>query len=359
METRIGTVAREIARRPGLAEVEVEVEPGVTRKAVVYERVTGLVAPGDRVLLNTTAQSLALGSGGFDFVMVNLDRPEVDITGRGHIMKMRYTPWQCRVLSVEEEASPYYQLMQSTRDLGGIPVLVGTLHSMLAPLCASLALDGIGVAYVMTDGASLPLPWSKTVNELKQAGLLAGTVTTGHAWGGDLEAVNIFSGLLAARAVFKPQVIVVTMGPGIVGTGGKWGFSGIEQGVILNAVQTLRGLPIAVPRISFADPRERHRGLSHHTLTVLQDVCQVRVRVPLPLLDDEKQLFLKRQIAAAGLEEKHDLLFREGSLVLEAMSRQGMNPTTMGRNQEEDREFFLTLGAAARVACEAVKTKPA
>lgn len=351
MESRTGTVLRVMARRPGLVEIEVEVE-GVSRKAVAFEMVSGPMEVGDRVVLNTTANTLALGSGGFDFVMVNLDRPEVDLSGQGHIMKMRYTPWQCRVLSVEEEASPYHQLMQSMNDLGGLPVLVATLHSMLGPLCACLASQGLRVAYVMTDAASLPLPWSRTVDQLKRSGLLLGTVTVGNAWGGDLEAVNIFSGLLAARAVFAPDVIVVTMGPGIVGTGSKWGFSGVEQGVILNAVHTLKGIPIAVPRISFADQRERHRGLSHHTLTVLEDVCQVRVQVPLPLLDQEKARVLERQIAESSLPVKHNLTYWDGNLVDQALARYGLTPTTMGRSKDEDHEFFLALGAAAQLTRE-------
>ncbi len=339
-----------------MAELEVEVE-GITRQAVAYEDVTGVIEVGNRVLLNTTATTLALGSGGYDFVIINLDRPELQLQGSGHIMKMRYTPWQCRVLSVEEEASPYHQLLNSVQDLGGIPVLVATLHSMLAPLCACLALHKLQAAYVMTDAGSLPLPWSRTVDQLKRSGLLKGTVTTGHAWGGDLEAVNIFSGLLAAKTVFNPDVIVVAMGPGIVGTGSKWGFSGIEQGVILNAVHSLRGLPVAVPRISFADRRERHCGLSHHTLTVLAEVCQVRAQVPLPLLDPEKAQVIEAQVAAGNLAAKHDVIYRDGSLIDEALERYGLNPTTMGRSREEDREFFLALGAAARFAVEVTGTE--
>ena len=347
METRIGEVLQVTERRPGLVEIEVKVE-GTTRRAVAYEDVTGVIGIGNRVLLNTTATTLALGSGGYDFVIVNLDRPELHLQGSGHIMKMRYTPWQCRVLSVEEEASPHHQLLKSVRDLGGIPVLVATLHSMLAPLCACLAAHELQVAYLMTDAASLPLPWSRTVDQLKRSGLLKGTVTAGNAWGGDLEAVNIFSGLLAAKAVFAPDVIIVAMGPGIVGTGSKWGFSGIEQGVILNAVHSLRGLPVAVPRISFADSRERHRGLSHHTLTVLEEVCQVRVRVPLPLLEPEKARVIEAQVAAGNLSAKHEVIYRDGSLVDKALERYGFNPTTMGRTRQEDHDFFLALRAVAR-----------
>lgn len=351
IETRTGVVTRISSRRPGLAEIEVETESG-PRRAVAYERFTGQVEAGDRVLLNTTAVSLSLGSGGYDFVMADLDRPRREMTGSGHIMKMRYTPWQCRVLSVEEEDSPYRDIFARQESLEDTVVLVGTIHSMLAPLCACMAARGLKTAYVMTDAGSLSLPWSRTVFTLREKGLLCGTVTAGHAWGGDLEAVNVFSGLLAARAVFRPDVIIVAMGPGITGTGTKWGFSGVEQGVILNAVDSLGGRPVAVPRISWEDRRPRHRGISHHTLTALMDVCRVRVSVPLPVLPAEKDLALREQVQTSGLQERHDLVFRPGDEVEPALAEYGLKVTTMGRGLEEDREFFLALGAAASFGAE-------
>jgi hypothetical protein len=351
VETRVGTVTAIIAHRTGITEIEAEVN-GRTRRAVAYEDLTGAVSIGDRVVLNTTAGALRLGSGGYDFVVINLNHPEMSLQGSGHIMKMRYTPWQCRVLSVEEEDSPYHDLIQNTDDLARTPVLVGTLHSMLGPLNACLAMRSLKVAYVMTDAASLPISWSRTVDQLKRDGMLLGTVTVGNAWGGDLEAVNVFSGLLAARAVFRPDVIIVTMGPGIVGTGTRWGFSGVEQGVILNAVASLAGAAVAVPRISFEDPRPRHQGLSHHTLTVLSRVCQVRTKVGMPVLDADQDHILRRQMEAHDLKNKHDIVYRDGSMVEEALAQAGLEVETMGRGIDQDRAYFLALGAAARLAME-------
>ncbi|MGE5405064.1 MAG: DUF3866 family protein [Candidatus Saccharibacteria bacterium] len=353
IETRIGTVTKLLSVRPGLVELEVEVE-GRIGKAVAYIMLTGEPVVGDQVLLNTTATSLKLGSGGYDYVMVNLTDPRRDLAWKGHIMKMRYTPWQCRVLSVEEEESPHRKIMEQADSLNGCPVLVGTLHSMLAPLCACLADRGLSSAYVMTDGASLPMYWSGTVHQLRQAGLLKGTVTTGNAFGGELEAVNIYSGMLAAAAVFKPDVIIVAMGPGIVGTGTSWGFSGIEQGPILDAVDTLGGIPVAVPRVSFADTRDRHQGISHHTLTVLGRVCKSRVKVPLPLLNGAQQKQLQDQIDHHRIAEKHEVIFRDGRHIDHVFERYGLKTTTMGRGRAEDYEFFLTLGAAAQVAADLV-----
>src|SRR5262249_57442186 len=70
------------------------------------------------------------------------------------------------------------------------------------------------VCYVMQDGGALPAWFSRTVAGLRAAGWLAATVTTGQSFGGDLEAVTVHTGLLAARHVAGADVAVVTQGPG-------------------------------------------------------------------------------------------------------------------------------------------------
>lgn len=349
IQTRQGKILKELFSRNGVQAFSVEVE-GRQEKCIVYPALTGSIQPGDEVLLNTTAMALSLGSGGFHYVISRIHPAAMDMTPGGHIMKLRYTPLQMKVLSVEEEDSPYHQEMLAADSLDGIPVLAGTLHSMLAPLCLGLTARGLKVAYVMTDGAALPMAFSQTVDWLKKKGLLLGTVSTGHAFGGDLEAVNIYSGLLAARKVLRADVIIVCMGPGIVGTGTKWGFTGAEQGDILNAVDTLQGTPIAVPRISFADARTRHQGISHHTLTVLSRICKVPVLVPLPFLKEEQNGFILEQIRNAGLFGKHRFVMEDAGASLEAMATCELKMSTMGRGIDQDREFFLALGAAAIAA---------
>ena len=116
------------------------------------------------------------------------------------------------------------------------------------------------VAYVMTDGGALPASFSRTLDAL--AASLVGVVTVGQAWGGDLEAVTLHTGLLAARHVLRADLAVVTQGPGNLGTGTPWGFSGVAAGEACNAVTVLGGEPIGALRISDADPRPRHRGVS-------------------------------------------------------------------------------------------------
>jgi hypothetical protein len=349
IEIKKGTIIRELFAREGIKGFAVEVE-GREEKCIVYTGMTGEVQPGDDVLLNTTAVSLKLGTGGYHYVMANLNGAEKELHSHGHIMKLRYTPMQVKVLSVEEEDSPHRETMLRAETLEHTPVLVGTLHSMLAPLSLMLAEHDLKVAYVMTDGAALPIAFSNTVDWLKKNHKLAGTVTIGHAFGGDLEAVNIYSGLLAARHVLKADIIIVTMGPGIVGTGTKWGFTGVEQGEILNAVDVLQGIPIAVPRISFADARQRHHGISHHTITVLTRICRVDCLVPLPLLEEESMSFILEQIRQEGLFGRHHFCAEDGSAVINVIKQSGLKITTMGRGPEQEEEFFLTLGAAALTA---------
>lgn len=357
LEIRRGTIIKELFAREGIKGFLVKTEEGEAR-CIAYPDLCGDINPGDEVLLNTTAVSLKLGSGGYHYVISNLKSAGKEMPPGGHIMKMRYTPLQIKTLSVEEEDSPYHKVMLEADNLDQTPVLVATLHSMLAPLALYLGQQGFRLAYVMTDGAALPLVFSQTVDYLKQKGILAGTVTVGHAFGGDLEAVNVYSGLLAARKVLQADIIIASMGPGIVGTGTRWGFTGIEQGQILNAVHSLGGIPVAVPRISFADPRTRHRGISHHSLTVLSRVCLVEAVVPVPDLPEDKMAYILDQLQAQELMDKHNVCLEDNSGILEILNNSGLNHSTMGRGVEEEREFFLTLGAAARAAEKLSRKEP-
>ncbi|MEN6348613.1 MAG: DUF3866 family protein [Syntrophomonas sp.] len=349
VEIKRGIIKSELFSRPHIKGYLIDIE-GRENKCISYPDLVGEIRPGDEVMVNTTAVSLKLGSGGYHFIISNLSSRGREMNPGGHIMKLRYTPMQLKVLSVEEEDSPHRTVMQEAESLDNIPVLVGTLHSMLAPICIYLAGKSLQVAYLMTDGAALPLAFSENVAWLKKQGLLVGSVTCGHAFGGDLEAVNVYSGLLAARKVLQADVIIVSMGPGIVGTGSKWGFTGVEQGEILNAVEALKGIPVGVPRISFADSRKRHQGISHHTLTVLSQVCRVKAIVPLPLLEEDKMSHLLEQLRLAGLMEKHSFCLEDEPLVLEMLKESELKISTMGRGIEEEKEFFLALGAAARTA---------
>ena len=202
----------------------------------------------------------------------------------GHLVKARYLPLQAMVAGADEQGSAYHELFADADSIEGMPVVVADLHSALAPILLAIEYDrpGTRVVYVMSDQGALPLAFSRSVAELRTSGLLAGTVTVGQAFGGDLEAVSLHSGLLAARLALDAELVVVTQGPGNLGTGTRWGFSGVNAGEAINAAAILGGRPVATLRISGADSRERHRGVSHHSLTAYGRValCPADIAVP-------------------------------------------------------------------------------
>lgn len=344
---RRGRVLAITGTRPGVTELRVRCE-GAEARAVNYDRLTGQVRAGDEVLLNTTAVHKALGTGGYHYVTANCSGAPRDPAEAGHIMKLRYTPLQVKVLAAEEEASPLAERIRALDGLEGLPVAIAGLHSQLAPFAAALALlrPGTRLVYLMTDGAALPAAFSRMVDELRRKGLLAAVITCGHAFGGDYEAVNIYSGLLTARAL-RADAVLAGMGPGIVGTGTRFGHTGIEQGQLVNAVFSLGGKPVAIPRINFADARVRQQGISHHTLTALGRVALAPATITLPVLPPAQSDVLWAQVREAGLEARHRVVTADGAAAIDGMAHYGLRVTSMGRDAARIPEFFLAVGAAA------------
>jgi hypothetical protein len=202
----------------------------------------------------------------------------------------------------------------------------------------------------MTDGAGLPLAMSDLVAGLRDRSLLDATITCGHAFGGDFEAISIFSALAVARHVAGADVTVVAMGPGIVGTNTRLGFTGMEVGPILDAATALDGVPIAAIRASFADPRDRHLGVSHHTTTALRLACRERVRVALPAVGGEQQARLVADLASAGITERHDVVEVEPPDVLSLFHRHGLRIASMGRPAADDPVLYQAAAAAGVLA---------
>ena len=315
-----------------------------TRRAVNYPALTGPAHVGDDVLLNTTAQGLKLGTGGYDFVTANLSLAlprATKATETGHVIKGRYLPCQQAVLTLEEQER-YADVWDKT--LGGLPVLVGQLHSQIAPAAAGLYLAGKRrVAYVMTDGGALPLAFSHLVRDLKAAGLIHATLTCGQAWGGDYETVTLHSALLAVKHVLGFDAAVVCQGPGNAGTGTKYGFSGIEQAQNLDIVKALEGRSVAIVRMSSGDKRERHQGISHHTRTTLE-LAYSRSLVALPAGTD-----------LTGLPPGHDVrLIENVQPALDLLAARHVAVTTMGRTPAQDPAFFEAAAAAGLALLEQI-----
>ncbi len=366
---RNGTVGGIRREWPGAVELDVSVE-GAWVRALAYPALTGCPRPGDRVLVNTTALDLGLGTGGYALVVAVPDRLPPDPELAGHLVKARYTPLQATVLGADEQGSPHHEMLRDADDIGGMPVVVADLHSALPAVLAGLFDEAeraggssapsrgqVRAVYVMQDGGALPAWFSRTCATLKEAGWLAATVTTGQSFGGDLETVTVHTGLLAARHVLGADLAVVAQGPGNLGTGTRWGFSGVAAGEVINAVAALGGRPVASLRVSDADPRDRHRGVSHHSLTAYGRVALARADVVVPALDGA----FGHQVAAeaARLSGRHEIVTVpvEG---LEAALRACPAPlSTMGRGLDEDLAYFLAAAAAGRHAGRLLPEDPA
>jgi hypothetical protein len=341
---------------PGALELDVAVPEGqgaepLTRcRALAYPSLVGRPEPGDAVLLNTTALAMGLGTGGYAMVVAFPDRLPQDPSGPGHLVKARYTPLQATVLGADEQDSPFHEALREADSLDGMPVIVADLHSALPAVLCGLygARPGARVAYVMLDGGALPAWFSMSCAALREAGWLCGTVTVGQSFGGDVEAVTTHTGLLAARHVLEADVAVVTQGPGNLGTGTKWGFSGVSAGEAVNAAATLEGRPVAALRVSEGDARERHVGVSHHSLTAYGRVALAPAQVAVPDLPGEFGERVRKQ--ADALAERHELVHVPVDGLYELLKRCPVRLSTMGRGLDEDLAYFLTSAAAGRHA---------
>ncbi|MFA4134743.1 MULTISPECIES: DUF3866 family protein [unclassified Brevibacillus] len=353
----VGTVQKVLEKQKGMQILQVRIESVAGFK---MERVLSFLQEdyksGDLLLINTTAVRLELGTGGYHFVVGKVTQPEeTDVLPNewGHVMKMRYSPWQLAVDSVEEQASPYHHLfLQDDLSLEGTPVLISELHSLLpvAVLALRKKNPNARIVYVMPDGASLPIALSQHVHRLKAIGGLDATVTTGHAWGGDRESLTIHSGLMAAHHVEHADIIICMLGPGVAGTGTSYGFSGIQLAEVIHAVSTVGGTPFLIPRISFGDQRTRHYGVSHHTISIINRFALCPALVTIPIFGDERDEILSRQMKTIEVGGKH--IFIKGKVpdLSELASLEkgyGLSFSTMGRNWQEDPAPFQTAWMAA------------
>lgn len=371
---RNGVVVARRSSWAGAREFEVEITEGAeplaagTRvRALAYPDLVGDPddAVGLRVLLTASALARRLGTGGYAMVVAFPDAlPRDPDPQPGHIVKARYTPLQYLTLGVDEQESPHHHVMAGADNVGGMPVVVADLHSALPAVVAGLRTvdPHLRIAYVHTDGGALPAWFSRSAAALREAGWLAATITAGQSFGGDHEAVTVHSALLAARHVVRADIAVVVQGPGNLGTGTPWGFTGVACGEALNAAAVLGGAPIAALRVSGADPRPRHRGISHHSLTAIGRVATARASVVVPLFEDTA---LPEEVAStAGLDSlvesqlplvaHHDLVYEPVAGLYEALEQVPVRLSTMGRSLAQDPAAFLAVAAAGRVAARLV-----
>ncbi len=341
----------------GVQLLSVDLDDGSTGEAVCYPSLSGPCALGDRTLLNTTAVRLGLGTGGRHFVVSRLGEgsgTQLDTPSGGHIMKLRYTPSQLDVVSVESPESPHHEAMSDATALEGTPVVCCGLHSQVPLVAAAIKqLDPEKrVVYCMTDQAALALPLSDVVRSCVEVGLLDATISCGQAFGGQYEAVNLHSGLLAAVHVCHADVAIVAIGPGVAGTATPFGHGGVAQGESMNAVSALGGVPVVCLRVSFADARQRHRGVSHHTVTALTSVALAPAMVAVPYLEPEFSDAIAGQLETSGVWRLH-VPAPVGEHGVRDPSLRGVKVTSMGRAPEDDPAFFLAAYAAGEIAFRA------
>jgi hypothetical protein len=348
---KTGKVERVLQERTGLQRVEVVLDGNVER-AYVLTQLTGRVDVGDAVVVNTTAVDLGLGTGGWHVVHWNLARDAWSEAGPGHIMKARYTSLQTDTGSAEE----HWAELADITSIDGMPVVAAALHSQVPAVAAAFkrARPDSTLAYVMTDGAALPLALSDLVAALRERELVDATITCGHAFGGDHEAVSVYSALAVARHIVHADATIVAMGPGIVGTASRLGFSGIEVGPVLDAAIGLGGVPIACLRVSFADPRPRHRGLSHHSATALSIATRGRALIPLPTVGGEEEKVLRADLETSGLTDRHEVIDVLPAGIIELFAHHNLAVVSMGRPAADDPVLFEAAAAAGTVAAARV-----
>ncbi len=323
LSLRRGTVSRVVDQGEELIRLEVDGAP-----CLAYPRLTGEVAVGDDVVVNVQARQLELGSGGFDVLYLNLTQgldgePRPD----AHVMNLPYTPLQHAARHVEEGSS-----LPETLD--GLPVVCCSLHSQVAPVCAGLRGHGVRVVYVQVAGGALPVSLSDALRELKSWRLLEVTVAVAPCLDGDAQAVTIASALAWAREQ-GASAAVCSVGPGIVGTASAFGHGGLAMVEVADTARALGGRPVLAVRYSEADERERHRGVSHHTRSILQLCGDVEIAWP-------------RGLEAPEWLRPHSEVDVEGWH--EECSRLPLSH--MGRGLDDDPCFFMAAYAAGRHARE-------
>lgn len=353
------------SRWSGAVELRVRTDDGEDLRALAHPPLVGEPVVGDRVLLNVSAQVRGLGTGGYALVVALPESlPPDPTTGPGHLVKARYTPLQAMVLGVDEQESAHHEALRDADDLDGLPVVVADLHSALPAVVAGARAHAatVGarpprVVYLMTDGGALPAWFSRTVAGLRDAGWVEACITVGQAFGGDLEAVTVHTGLLAAHVVCAADLVVLAQGPGNLGTGTRWGFSGVAAGEAVNAAAVLGGRPVASLRVSGADPRERHLGVSHHSLTAYGRVALTAADVVVPVPDPDAEVArpetalwerVREQAAVLGAPVgRHRLVeVPVGGRLLAALTGSPVRLSTMGRGLDQDPAAFLAAAAA-------------
>jgi hypothetical protein len=316
------------------------------RPAIADLTLVGHAEAGDELIVNVQALDLGLGSGGFDIVHANLTRGLAGGEAWGaNVMKLNYTSLQHAVAPVED-GRPQLPLRR--------PVAVLALHGQLAAVTWAFAqaVPGARLGYVQTEGGALPGSHSRTVRILRERELLAGHLTAGAAFGGEAEAITTAGALDHGLRALGWDAAVCGPGPGIVGSSSSLGHGGMHALDSAHVALALGCRALVVVRMSSGDERARHRGISHHTLTVLELLLEpVTVALPAGTLSS-----LPLGGERPARITRHD--WRRVSVDLPGFATCGLPATTMGRGLSEDPLFFAAALAGGAALGEALARPP-
>ncbi len=269
-------------------------------------------------------------------------------------MKLNYTSLQHAVTPVERE--PLRLPVQRA-------TAVLALHGQLPGVAWAFAqaAPGARLGYVQTEGGALPGGHSCTVRVLRERGLLAGHLTAGAAFGGEQEAISTAGALHHGLGELGWDAAVCGPGPGIVGTASALGHGGMVALDSAHVALALGCPTLLVARMSSGDQRARHRGISHHTLTVLDLLLEpVTVALPagmrspvgadlraglgavfggaIPSPPSPERRALALDVERPARIARHD--WRRASIDLPSYAASGLPGETMGRGLAADPLFF-------------------
>ena len=244
-------------RRRGPARCEYDVAAVGRRgrphgaRARLSRRWSGTPEPGDRVLLNVSALERGLGTGRLRLV-VALPGPAAGRPARGAGARGQGPLHAAAVDGPRRrragEPAPRRCCATPTTSPGcrsSSPTCTPPCRRCW-PGCATGA-PRRRVAYVMTDGGALPLASPARSPALRDAGLARRDASRSGRRSAATSRRSTCTPACSPRATScGADVAVVAQGPGNLGTGTRWGFSGTSAGEAVNAAATLGGRPVAV-----------------------------------------------------------------------------------------------------------------
>lgn len=315
---------------------------GVSHPVICWKMLFPRLKPGDDIIINTTAVRLELGTGGYHIGLSKIYEAVSIDDASSHLMKLNYTPLQ--------HARPHLEELEEYKNIKHFmikkPVVIFTLHSQLFAAGYFLSKKKLNYVVILTDENALPAFLSKNLALLKKYGGLKQVITTGQAFGGDIEAVNVYSALAFASEAIDCDLILIGPSFGTRGSGTYLGHSAMSALQSLHAAYAGGVIPYLAARASFADQRERHRGISHHTREIAElSLCQFNLVLPaLDILNTNERELIEHHLHSLN-QTRALVKFVDCSSAHALFSKEPELFRSMGRNYHDDLYLFLSAAA--------------